>query len=184
MGSLGAALDLIPRVERDRADVALPDIRRSRRPTRRADHCPSISARARSTHIGHHWILPNRRCRQIQQERPPVPSPPGSFQPLQRGYLGASLPPSRFMFFNKNRCFSEEAALTGKYRPSSAIASSTVEIPTTCIKLRISSRSVSPRSGSMTLAAFSFNASKYSAVGTETTSPGGLPPRGNVANSK
>jgi len=88
------------------------------------------------------------------------------------------------MFRNKKRRFADDAALTGKYRPSKAMASSAVEIPTTHIKLRISNRSASPRSGSMSRIAFSFSASKYSADGTETTSPGGVLSRGKVPNSR
>src|SRR4051812_28559712 len=55
-------------------------------------------------------------------------------------------------------------------RPSSAIASVTVEIPTIFIKFKISSRSVSPRTGSVMRNAFNFSARRYAAEGAETSS--------------
>src|ERR1700676_4416863 len=184
MDSSSGERDWKPSGGRGQVDAASPDIRRSRRQVHQVWRHPSGSARARLTHNDPDWSLPNRTCQRIRRVRRPAPSRPEFFQPLQRGYLGASIPPSRFLFFSRNRCFSEEAALIGKYRPSRSIASPAVETPTTFIKLRISSRSTSPRTGSMTRAAFSFNASKYSADGTETTSPGDEPSRGNVPNSK
>ncbi len=88
------------------------------------------------------------------------------------------------MFRNRKSCFSVEAALIGKYLLNKAMASSGVEMPTTRIKLRTSSRSASPRKGSVTRIAFSFSANRYSADGTDTISPGGVPSRGNVPNSR
>src|ERR1700732_2188358 len=138
MGWLGAVMGRKPTLERGQASAALPNIRRSRRPARPADYRQSTLVRARSTHSDLDRFLPDQTCRRIQQGRHLVPIRLESFLPLQRGYLGASTPPLRFMFCDRKRCFSEEAALTGKYRPSKAIASFAVDMPTTCIKLRIS----------------------------------------------
>src|SRR3979490_675521 len=168
LDSLNGARGPKPSGEHGQADAALPNIRRSRRQVHQAGRRRLFSVRARSTHSDHDRFLPSQTCQRIQRGRHPVPNRPESFLPPQRGYLGASIPPSRFMFLNRNCCFSEEAALTGKYRPSKAIASSAVEIPPTFIRFKIWSRSVSPRTGSVTLTAFSFKASKYSADGTET----------------
>src|ERR1700738_2698220 len=131
MGWSGGVQDRKPIAERGRDDAALPNIRRSRRQAHQAGGRLSVWAAARSMHSDPDRFLPNQTRQRIRRERRPSPNQPESIQPLQRGYLGASIPPSRFMFFNRNRCFSEDAALTGKYRPSKAIVSSAVEIPTT-----------------------------------------------------
>ncbi len=110
--------------------AALPDIRRSHPPGRRAGRRRSVSALARSTRSD-----PASVCRQIERvhefgntiSRAEPASIVSTASARVLGRIGHSL---AIMCFSKNCCFSEEAAL-GEISTKRSMASSTVDIPTT-----------------------------------------------------
>src|SRR6185437_294231 len=97
MDWIDSGLDRWPNAERGPAGVVLRDIRRSHPPAHPTGHRRSIAARTRSRHSDPDRFWPDQTCRRIRQGQRRAERRFVSIQRPQRGYLGASTPPLRFM---------------------------------------------------------------------------------------